>query len=213
MPGTAAPAGPRPRRQHQGDKPGGRRACGGDPAVRTTMIGDEGWSHEGGNRLRRACLRGWRSRDAWRRTHCAHPRRDRAFGRRRGPARTVRCAARRHGARRHRRAFPRQRSALEGRRQPALPAALRGARAGAGLARRQRRPDDPRAGAAHRASPSARCGRISRTTSACGIDCINVKATTTEGLGALGRGEGLACQAIVLLAHGDDAHQNGHDGH
>jgi 2-C-methyl-D-erythritol 2,4-cyclodiphosphate synthase len=45
------------------------------------------------------------------------------------------------------------------------------------------------------------------------IDCINVKATTTEGLGALGRGEGLACQAIVLLAHGANAHQNGHDGH
>jgi 2-C-methyl-D-erythritol 2,4-cyclodiphosphate synthase len=45
------------------------------------------------------------------------------------------------------------------------------------------------------------------------IDRINVKATTTEGLGALGRGEGLACQAIVLLAHGDNAHAHGHDGH
>ncbi len=29
---------------------------------------------------------------------------------------------------------------------------------------------------------------------------INIKATTHEGLGALGRGEGIACQAIVLLA-------------
>lgn len=45
-----------------------------------------------------------------------------------------------------------------------------------------------------------------------GIDRINVKATTTEGLGALGRSEGLACQAIVLLAHGDDEHMNGHGG-
>ena len=45
------------------------------------------------------------------------------------------------------------------------------------------------------------------------IDCINVKATTTEALGAIGRGEGLACQAIVLLAHDDNARQNGHDGH
>jgi 2-C-methyl-D-erythritol 2,4-cyclodiphosphate synthase len=35
-------------------------------------------------------------------------------------------------------------------------------------------------------------------------DCVNVKATTAEGLGALGRAEGLAAQAMVLLlpAHG-----------
>jgi 2C-methyl-D-erythritol 2,4-cyclodiphosphate synthase len=30
-----------------------------------------------------------------------------------------------------------------------------------------------------------------------------VKATTCEGVGALGRAEGLACHAIVLLAHAD----------
>jgi 2-C-methyl-D-erythritol 2,4-cyclodiphosphate synthase len=37
-------------------------------------------------------------------------------------------------------------------------------------------------------------------------DRINVKATTTERLGALGRAEGLACQAVVLIAYGANAH-------
>jgi 2-C-methyl-D-erythritol 2,4-cyclodiphosphate synthase len=43
-------------------------------------------------------------------------------------------------------------------------------------------------------------------------DRINFKATTSEGLGALGRAEGLACQAIVLLAYGENAHLHG-NGH
>ena len=30
-------------------------------------------------------------------------------------------------------------------------------------------------------------------------DCVNVKATTSEGLGYIGRREGLACQAVVLI--------------
>tara|TARA_R110000868_G_scaffold366298_1_gene629218 strand:- start:677 stop:1144 length:468 start_codon:yes stop_codon:yes gene_type:complete len=33
----------------------------------------------------------------------------------------------------------------------------------------------------------------------CDIDQVNVKATTTEKLGFEGKGEGIACQAIVLL--------------
>jgi 2-C-methyl-D-erythritol 2,4-cyclodiphosphate synthase len=31
------------------------------------------------------------------------------------------------------------------------------------------------------------------------VDCVNVKATTTEGMGYIGRREGLACEAIVLI--------------
>lgn len=34
---------------------------------------------------------------------------------------------------------------------------------------------------------------------------VNLKATTAEGLGALGRSEGIAAQAIVLLREGDSA--------
>jgi 2-C-methyl-D-erythritol 2,4-cyclodiphosphate synthase len=38
-----------------------------------------------------------------------------------------------------------------------------------------------------------------------GVDIgrINLKATTAEGLGPLGRGEGLACHAVVLLRRAD----------
>lgn len=30
-------------------------------------------------------------------------------------------------------------------------------------------------------------------------DCVNIKASTTEGMGAIGRGEGIAAHALVLL--------------
>jgi 2-C-methyl-D-erythritol 2,4-cyclodiphosphate synthase len=47
-------------------------------------------------------------------------------------------------------------------------------------------------------------------------DRINIKATTSEGLGALGRGEGLAAHAVVLLANagnGGHGHDRGHSHH
>jgi 2-C-methyl-D-erythritol 2,4-cyclodiphosphate synthase len=31
-------------------------------------------------------------------------------------------------------------------------------------------------------------------------DCVNLKATTTERLGSIGRGEGIACHCVTLLA-------------
>jgi len=38
------------------------------------------------------------------------------------------------------------------------------------------------------------------TDCGCNVDQINIKATTTENLGFEGRGEGIACQAVILLS-------------
>jgi len=59
----------------------------------------------------------------------------------------------------------------------------------------------------HRAAMRANLAADLETTA----DRINVKATTCEGLGAIGRAEGLACHAVVLIAHADGgSHGHGH---
>jgi hypothetical protein len=57
-------------------------------------------------------------------------------------------------------------------------------------------------------SMTAECTRLGGINMAQGVcdlevpaERINIKATTCEQLGALGRSEGLACHAIVLLAY------------
>jgi 2-C-methyl-D-erythritol 2,4-cyclodiphosphate synthase len=57
--------------------------------------------------------------------------------------------------------------------------------------------------AAHRAEMRARIA----ADLGCAEERINVKATTHESLGALGRREGLAAQAIVLLARIDPSYR------
>jgi len=62
----------------------------------------------------------------------------------------------------------------------------------------------------HRAQMRANVAADLETT----VDRINVKATTCEGLGAIGRAEGLACHAVVLIAHaevGSHGHGHGHN--
>jgi 2-C-methyl-D-erythritol 2,4-cyclodiphosphate synthase len=58
--------------------------------------------------------------------------------------------------------------------------------------------ESPRIGAQREAI----CGHVAEDL---GIprERVNVKATTTEGLGAVGRGEGLAAHAVVLLQEAD----------
>ncbi|HEX6585154.1 MAG TPA: 2-C-methyl-D-erythritol 2,4-cyclodiphosphate synthase [Solirubrobacterales bacterium] len=50
--------------------------------------------------------------------------------------------------------------------------------------------------APHKAEISARLGEVLSAQ-------VNVKATTSEGMGAIGRGEGIACVAVALVDTGD----------
>jgi len=50
--------------------------------------------------------------------------------------------------------------------------------------------------APHRAEMEARLGEVLSAP-------VSVKATTNDGMGAIGRGEGIACTAVVLVETGD----------
>ena len=96
--------------------------------------------------------------------------------------------------------FPDTRPALEGRRQPAVPAPLRAScwrEHGWRLVNADLTviAEAPRLGA-HRPQMRARIA----SDLGCASERINIKATTHEGLGALGRARRPRCQAIVLLA-------------
>ena len=76
-------------------------------------------------------------------------------------------------------------------------------------ARRARLRDRPRrrhrdAGAPEaRARTATRSARRSPAPSAVGRSAVNVKATTGEGMGFVGRGEGVAALAVATLGRGD----------
>jgi 2-C-methyl-D-erythritol 2,4-cyclodiphosphate synthase len=53
--------------------------------------------------------------------------------------------------------------------------------------------------APHRAEMEAALGRVLSAP-------VSVKASTNEGMGAIGRGEGIACVAVVLVETGDVLH-------
>lgn len=57
--------------------------------------------------------------------------------------------------------------------------------------------ESPRLGP-HRAEMEANLGRVLSAP-------VNVKATTNEGMGAIGRGEGIACVAVAIVETGEPA--------
>ena len=122
--------------------------------------------------------------------HDARP--QRTFRRRRRHPRPDRRPARRRRARRPRKPLPARRRALARRRLDRHAANRPRAAPRAG---RQRRPLGDRRAAAARRPPRGDGAQPERR---CSARPVSVKATSNEGMGFIGRGEGIACVAVAL---------------
>lgn len=93
--------------------------------------------------------------------------------------------------------FPDNDPQYKGLSEPSAAGGGRAPRACGGLCRRQRRYHRPMP-AAEAPAPYSRPWQ-ERLRALLGTEAVNVKATTEEGLGFTGSGEGIACHAVCLL--------------
>ena len=155
-------------------------------------------SYRVGTGLRRAPARRGAPARARRRHARARSRPRRALRRGHRLPRADRRPARGLRARRHRRSLPSGRSALRGRREHRAADARLAARRRAGY--ELVNCDAVLVAQAPRIAPAPRRdARAHRPRARLQVDQVSVRATGTDGLGFMGRQEGMACQTVVLL--------------